>query len=82
MVTATDRCVAIRIDSDLARPVTGAATLPLSTCAGARVENAEVVWRRVDGDVQDIRVAFEVPAGGTLEVTARCVSNEVDSPGR
>jgi 3',5'-cyclic AMP phosphodiesterase CpdA len=82
VVTATDRCVTIRIDSDLARPLTGAATLPLSGCAGARVENAEVVWRRVDGDAQDIRVAFEVPAGGTLEVTARCTSKEDGSPNR
>jgi hypothetical protein len=38
VVTATDRCVAIRIDSDLARPVIGTATLPLSTRAGARRE--------------------------------------------
>ena len=38
-----------------------------------RVENAEVVWRRVDGDAQDIRVAFEGPAGETLEMTARCI---------
>ena len=82
VVTATDRCVAIRIDSDLARPLTGAATLPLSGCAGARVENAEVVWRRVDGDAQDIRVAFDVPAGGTLEVTAGCTSREDGSPNR
>ena len=78
VVTATDRCVTIRIDSDLARPLTGAATLPLSTCAGARVENAEVVWRRR----QDVRVAFGVPAGGTLEVTVRCTSREDGSPNR
>ena len=82
VVTATDRCVTIRIESELARPLEGAVTLPLAACAGARVENADVVWRRFDGDTQDVRIAFEVRPGETLDVTARCTSREGEPPNR
>ena len=82
VVTATDRCVTIRIESELARSLEGAVTLPLAACAGARVENADVAWRRFDGDTQDVRVAFEVRPGETLDVTARCTSREGEPPNR
>ena len=74
MATATPRCVTIRVENGLARGFEGAATLPLAACPGVRVENGEVVWRRVD-DRQDVRMTFEVPPGQTLSVTARCASN-------
>ena len=74
-VTATDRCRRVRIDNGLARKFAGAATLPLAARSGVRVDGGDLVWRRVDGDRQDVRVAYEVPAGESLVVTARCVSD-------
>ena len=74
-VTATDRCRRVRIDNGLAWEFAGAATLPLAACPGVRVDGGDLVWRRVDGDRQDVRVAYEVPAGESLVVTARCVSD-------
>ena len=60
-VTATDRCRRVRIHSGLAREFAGAATLPLAACPGVRVDGGDLVWRRVDGDRQDVRVAYGGP---------------------
>jgi hypothetical protein len=66
--------VVIRIHNDLARSFAGAVTLPLGECRGVHVQNGEMQWRRVGDEWQDVRVAFDVPAGETLDVSARCVS--------
>jgi len=67
---------AVRIDNDLARVFDGEVTLPVGACRGVRVENGEKVWQRTDGARQDVRVAFDVPAGGSVTVAVECVSNE------
>lgn len=72
----------VRIDNDLAREFAGAVTLPLDAARGARVEGGEKRWQRTDGDRQDVRIAFSVPAGSTHDVTVEGVSAEGEnSPG-
>lgn len=74
--------VAVRLENELARTVEGALTLPLGACNGIRVEGGRQQWRRSDGDRQDVRVAFDVPAESTHTVAVECVSREPGSPGR
>ena len=76
VLEATRERVAVRVHSDLARRLAGEVTLPLGACNGVRVDGGERRWRRLGEDWQDVRVAFEVPAGGTVDVSAECVSRE------
>lgn len=76
MLEATRDRARIQITNDLARAFSGEVTLPLGDCRGVRVQNGEKLWQRSDGDTQDVRIAFEIPAGETLDVTAECVSRE------
>lgn len=82
VVKSTPRCVRIRVENGLGRDFHGAVTVPLAACAGARVENADVVWQRFQDDWKDVRVAFTVPAGETLEVTVRCTPDSAGSRDR
>lgn len=75
-VERNDDRSAVRIDNGLAREVEGAVTLPLRACRGVRVRNGKKRWQRSDGDRQDVRVWFSVPAEQSLVVAAECVSRE------
>lgn len=65
----------VRLENGLAREFEGVVTLPLDACRGVRVEGGQKVWQRTDGDRQDVRVAFSVPAGQSHDVTVECVSD-------
>jgi hypothetical protein len=71
---ATGERVVVDIDSGLERDFSGAVTLPLDDCPAVRVRGGRKLWRRRGETSQDVRVAFEVPAGDSVTVTAECVS--------
>ena len=76
VVEADPQRVTVRIWNDLHRDFAGEVTIPLRARRGVRVRNGSKLWQRSDGDWQDVRVAFEVESGKSLDVTATAVSNE------
>ncbi|MFT4885368.1 MAG: 3',5'-cyclic AMP phosphodiesterase CpdA [Natronomonas sp.] len=67
----------VRLENDLAREFEGAVTVPLGACPGVRVDGGEKRWQRIDGDRQDVRVTFSVPAGEIHDVIVTCASATV-----
>ncbi|MFT4884483.1 MAG: hypothetical protein ACI8U4_001999, partial [Natronomonas sp.] len=80
-VERTGERTTVRLENHLAREFDGAVTLPLDAARGVRVKGGKKRWQRTDGDRQDVRVAFSVPAGESHEVAIECVSDGAASRG-
>ena len=72
VLEASDDRVELELTNDLATPVPGASVFSLRDCGGARVDGGRRVWRRRADGRQDLKVAYEVPAGSTLSVAVEC----------
>ena len=73
-VTDTGTESAVRIENDLATPVSGAVVLSVEDCDGLAVEGGSREWTRTDGDVTECKVAYEVSADDETTVRVRCRS--------
>ena len=73
-VTDTGTESAVRIENDLATPVSGAVVLSVEDCDGLAVEGGSREWTRTDGDVTELKVAYEVSADDETTIRVRCRS--------
>ncbi|MFW5963830.1 MAG: metallophosphoesterase family protein [Natronomonas sp.] len=71
-VTDTATETAVRIDSDLATPISGAVVLSVDACDGVTVAGGTREWLRGDADGTEVKVAFELPPADTKTVSVRC----------
>lgn len=76
VVEASPERVTVRITNDLHREFDGAVTIPLRARRGVRVRNGVERWQRLDGDWQDVRIAFSVDPGNSVDLTAEAVSKD------